>query len=203
VIDYAVAGLAEELEQRFESLNSQLEQIRQRKRSIEEELDCLVGAIASGQPSKSLMSAIGEREEELRTITDRLLEPGPASFRSKLETLKTVAVSRLTNLRKLIAHPDSVNQARAALAEHFGSFILDPTGEPGETSYSVRGEVDFFGPEVLARAGGAGGPACMLQPPDFLPHPDSGVGRQTPWKTRYRVREEAAAGLAPAGSRTT
>jgi hypothetical protein len=157
VIDYAIAGVAEELEKRFESLNSQLEQTRQRKRRIEEELDRLVDAIASGQPSKSLMSAIGEREEELRTITDRLLEPGPASLSEKLEVLKTLAVSRLTNLRKLISHPESVDKARAALAEHFGRFILDPTKQPGENSYSVRGEVDFFGPEALARTGGAGG----------------------------------------------
>jgi DNA invertase Pin-like site-specific DNA recombinase len=92
VIDYAIAGVAEELEKRFESLNSQLEQTRQRKRRIEEELDRLVGAIANGQPSKSLMSAIGEREEELRTITDRLLEPGPASLTEKLGTLKKLLV---------------------------------------------------------------------------------------------------------------
>lgn len=160
VIDYAVAALAEELEKRFESLNSQLEQTRQRKRRIEEELDRLVGAIANGQNSKSVMSAIGEREEELRNLTDRLLEPGPASLGSKLEALKTLAVSRLTNLRKLISHPESVDQARAALAEHFGRFILDPTNQTGEASYSVRGEVDFFGPEALARTGGAGGVGC-------------------------------------------
>jgi site-specific DNA recombinase len=133
VIDYAVAGLAEELEQRFESLNSQLEQTRQRKRSIEEELDRLVDAIASGQSSKSLMAAIGEREEELRAITDRMLEPGPESFRARLELLKTVAVSRLTNLRKLIGHPESVAKARAALAEHFDgstrrNFLLSSWG---------------------------------------------------------------------------
>ena len=73
------------------------------------------------------------------------------------EALKTLAVSRLTNLRKLISHPESVDQARAALAEHFGRFILDPTNKAGEASYSVRGEVDFFGSEALARTGGAGG----------------------------------------------
>jgi hypothetical protein len=147
VIDYAIAGLKDEMEKRFDSLNTELEQTRQRKRGIEEELDRLVRAIAEGQPSKSLMSAIGEREKELRSITDRLLEPGPDSLSSKLEAMKTFAVSRLTNLRKLISHPESVDQARAALAEFFGRFTLDPTNQSGEASYSVRGEVDFFGGE--------------------------------------------------------
>jgi hypothetical protein len=165
VIDYAIAGVAEELEKRFESLNSQLEQTRQRKRRIEAELDRLVDAIASGQPSKSLMSAIGEREEELRTITDRLLEPGPASLSEKLEVLKTLAVSRLTNLRKLISHPESVDKARAVLAEHFGRFILDPTKQPGENSYSVRGGSRFLWSGGVGANGWCRGPgshgACI------------------------------------------
>jgi site-specific DNA recombinase len=156
VSDYAVAGLKDEMEKRFETLNTELEQTRQRKRRIEGELSRLVRAIADGQPSKSPMSAIGTREEELR-FTDRLLEPGAESLSSKLEELKTFAVSRLTNLRKLISHPESVDQARAALAEYFGRFTLDPTNEAGEASYSVRGEVDFFGGQALARTGGAGG----------------------------------------------
>jgi hypothetical protein len=93
------------------------------------------------------MSAIAEREEELRSITDRLLEPGPDSLSSKLEVMKTFALSRLTNLRKLISHPESVDQARAALADFFARFTLDPTSQSGEASYTVRGEVDFFGEE--------------------------------------------------------
>jgi hypothetical protein len=135
-------------------LNSELEQTRHRKRRVEEELDRLVAAIADGQPSRSLMSAISAREQELRTITDRLLEPGSASLSSQLEELKVFAVSRLTNLRKLISHPKSVDQARAALAEYFGKFTLAPSNEG---TYLVQGEADFFGSEVVARTGGAGG----------------------------------------------
>jgi hypothetical protein len=72
--------------------------------------------------------------------------------------LKTLAVSRRTNLRKLISYPESVDKSRAALAEHFGRFILDPTNQAGRAFYSVRGEVDFLGSEALARTGGAGEP---------------------------------------------
>ncbi len=60
VIDYAIAGLKDEMEKRFDSLSMELERTRQRKRGIEEELGRLVRAIAEGQPSKSLMSAIAD-----------------------------------------------------------------------------------------------------------------------------------------------
>lgn len=97
------------------------------------------------------MAAIGERERELRTITDRLLEPKPESLRSTLDELRTFAVSRLTSIRELIAHPNSVDQARAALAKHFGKFTLEPVTRDGKTSYLAHGEVDFFGDEARER----------------------------------------------------
>ena len=126
-------------------------------KQIEAEIARLVQAIAEGQPSQSLMTAIGERERELRTITDRLLEPKPDSLRSILDELRTFAVSRLTSIRELIAHPDSVDQARAALAKHFGKFTLEPVMRDGKTTYLAHGKVDFFGDEAMARTGGAGG----------------------------------------------
>jgi hypothetical protein len=116
-----------------------------------------VQAIADGQPSQILTTAIVERERELRSITDRLLEPGPESLSAKLDVLRTLAVSRLTNLRKLISHPESVDVARAALAEHFGKFTLEPVTGTGKQSYVAHGEVDFFGEDAMARTGGAGG----------------------------------------------
>jgi hypothetical protein len=111
----------------------------------------LVQAIAGGQGSLSIMAAIGERERELRDITDKLLEPRPGSLRSTLDELRTFAVSRLTNIRNLIAHPESVDQARAALAKHFGAFTLEPVIQAGKTTYLAHGNVDFFGDEAMAR----------------------------------------------------
>ena len=46
-----------------------------------------------------------------------------------------------------IKDPESVDQARATLAEFFGRFTLDPTNQAGEACYTVRGEVVFFGGE--------------------------------------------------------
>src|SRR3989442_1858321 len=126
--------------------------------------DPLIQAIADGQGSQSLTAAIGERERELRSITDRLLEPRPGSLRSTLDELRTFAVARLTDIRKLIAHPESVDQARAVLAEHFGAFTLEPVTQAGKTTYLAHGKVDFFGDEAMARTGGAGGQNRTLLP---------------------------------------
>src|SRR5438128_7280758 len=164
VIDYAVARMEEALRKRFEELEAELAQLRQRKEQIEAEIARLIQAIAEGRGSQSLTSAIGERERELRSITDKLLEPRPGSLRSTLDELRTFAVSRLTDIRKLIAHPESVDQARAALAEHFGAFTLEPVTQAGKTTYLAHGKVDFFGDEAMARTGGAGGQTCTILP---------------------------------------
>ena len=97
----------------------------------------------------------------------KVLEPRPGSLRSTLDELRTFAVSRLTDIRKLIAHPESIDQARAALAEHFGSFTLEPVTRPGKTTYLAHGKVDFFGDEAMERTGGAGGPACTVRATEF------------------------------------
>jgi hypothetical protein len=118
-----------------------------------------MNAIAEGQPSQSVMTAIGERERELQAITNKLLEPGPGSLRATLDELRTFAVSRLTKIRELISHPQSIDVARAVLAEQFGTFTLEPTTQDGESVYLAHGKVDFVvsGDEAMTRTGGAGG----------------------------------------------
>ena len=157
VVDYIVVQMERALRERFDRLETELQRMRERKRQVELEIARLVQAIADGQPSQSLMTAIGERERELSAITDRLLEPRPGSLRATLEELRTFALSRLTSIRHLIAHPDSVDQARAVLAKHFGQFTLEPAMRDGKPSYVAHGRVDFFGEEAMARTGGAGG----------------------------------------------
>jgi site-specific DNA recombinase len=157
VIDYAVARMGEALRQGHEKLNAELERLRQRKQQVEGEIKRLITAIAEGQPSQSLMAAIGERETELRTITNKLVEPGPGSLQATLNELRNFAISRLAKIRELISHPETIDMARAVLAEHFGTFTLEPTIQDGEPVYLAHGKVDFFGEEAMARTGGAGG----------------------------------------------
>jgi hypothetical protein len=151
--------MEEALRKGHEKLKAELERMRQRKLQLEAELARLVNAIAEGQPSQSFMTAIGEREKELQAITNKLVEPGPGSLRTTLDELRT-----LTKIRELISHPESIDLARAVLAEHFGTFTLEPTIQDGEPVYLAHGKVDFFGKEAMARTGGAGGQNSTLGP---------------------------------------
>jgi prephenate dehydratase len=46
--------------------------------------------------------------------------------RSLIEKLRAIAMEHLTKVRKLVSHPHNVEQTRAVLAEHFGTFKLEP-----------------------------------------------------------------------------
>jgi site-specific DNA recombinase len=157
VVEYIILRLEESLRERYAKLDKELESMRQRRQKIETELANLVQVIASGQVSKAVTAAIADREEELRSITDRLLEPKRGSIRAKMDELRDFAMSRLANLRRLIDHPESVDEARAALAEHFGSFVISQVEQDGKIRCEARGSVDFIGDSAMARTGGAGG----------------------------------------------
>ncbi|HWY42925.1 MAG TPA: hypothetical protein VNX66_05480 [Candidatus Sulfotelmatobacter sp.] len=157
---YTVAKLEEALREEHRHLDTELLRLRDRKRVVEGEIGRLVEAIAEGQPSKSLTTAIAERERELKAITDRLLEPGPGLLSETIGNLRAIAMGHLANLRKLVSQPQNVEQTRAVLAEHFGTFKLEPVSEDGESKYRAHGKVDFFGRRGVARTDGAGGPDC-------------------------------------------
>jgi len=106
-------------------LNAELERIRQGKHQLEAELARLVNAIAEGQPSQSF-TAIAERQRELQTITNKLLEPVPGSLRATLDELRNFAISRLAKIRELISHPESVDFARAVLQNTSGRSHSNP-----------------------------------------------------------------------------
>ena len=106
------------------------------------------------------MAAITEREARIRTIADKLVEPGPESLRDKLEDLRTLAVDRLTQLKNLLVNPEAIHEARALLAEQIGKFTLNRVQDGEQISFRANGKIDFFGEEALTRVGGAGGPAC-------------------------------------------
>jgi hypothetical protein len=121
------------------------------------ELKRLTDSIAQGQQSQSIMNAIGEREKELRAITDKLLEPAPGSLRAKLEELREFAVSRLSKIRELLARPENIQEAHEALAERVGQLTLEATNENGKTTYLAHGKVDVFGEEEWVHSDGLPG----------------------------------------------
>ena len=150
--DYMVTAMKAELEGRLAELDEGLSKMQERKQHLETEIANLVKSIADGNGTQSLTAAIGERERELRTITDSLLERQPNSIRAKLDELRTFAVSRLMDLRSLLTKPENIQEARALLAEQIGKITL----VPNEGEYVAEGSVDFFG-EMGLRVSGAGG----------------------------------------------
>jgi chromosome segregation ATPase len=149
--------MQETLDAEFAGLDMELARMRERKAKLEVELKGLVDAIAAGASYNSISAGIAEREDELRSITDKLLEPRPGSLRAKLDELRTFAVSRLAKIRELLAHPESVEKAHEALAESVGRLTLEPTWENGKGTYLAHGRVDFFGEAEMLHSGGAGG----------------------------------------------
>lgn len=117
-IDYVVVALQEELQQRHETINAELQSMRDERRRIEGELQRLVESIAVGNGSPAIMVAINDREARLRAITDKLIEPGPESFQQKLDELRAFAVTKLARLRALLSAPSAVHEARASRRTH-------------------------------------------------------------------------------------
>src|SRR5467141_3423584 len=157
VADYAVAKMEEALSAQYAGLDAELARMRHRKQELDLEHKRLTDSIGQGQQSQSIMNAIGEREKELRAITDKLLEPAPGSLCAKLEELREFAVSRLSKIRELLARRENIQEAHEALAERVGQLTLEATNENGKKTYLAHGKVDFFGEEELAHSDGAGG----------------------------------------------
>ena len=143
MIDFAVEKMEEVLSAQFAGIDAELACLRHRKQALDSELKHLTDALAQGRQSQSIMGAIGDREDELRSITDRLLEPRPGSLRAKLDELRTFAVSRLTKIRELLAHPEDVEKAHEAIADRVGQLTLEATNENGKRTYLAHGKVDF------------------------------------------------------------
>ncbi len=131
-------------ESEYAGLDAELARMRQRKQELDLELKRLTDSIAQGQQSQSIMNAIGEREKELRAITDKLLEPAPGSLRAKLEELREFAVSRLSKIRELLARPENIQEAHEALAERVGQLTLEATNENGKKNVSCSWQSRFL-----------------------------------------------------------
>jgi hypothetical protein len=90
-------------------------------------------------------------------ITNKLLEPGPESLQEKLEELRTLAVERLTQLRRLLTNPRTIHEARALLADQVGKFTLERVETDGAVTFKANGKIDFFGENAVTQLSGAGG----------------------------------------------
>jgi site-specific DNA recombinase len=157
VVKYTLERFEQELLKALDAMGGELETMRQRKHKLEEELQNLTRSIADGQCFPSVISAIGVRENELREITDRLLESRPDSVRSRLKNIRTFVISRLKDLRGLLDAP--VLAARAEIVKHIQSITLYPDGR----TYVASGTWDLVGEGAMGVCRGAES-NCLRRP---------------------------------------
>ncbi len=151
VVEYTLERFEQELVKALDNLGGELEGMRRRKSELEEELCRLTAAVAELGHSPSLLEGIAERERELRGITDRLLESGPDSVRSRVKAIRSYVVSRLADLRGLLsADVTDVLALRAELSKHVQAITLHPDGR----IYVASGTWDLLGAGRWERAGG-------------------------------------------------
>ena len=98
---------------RHEALSCQLLAVGEEKQRIESGIANLVESITAGKGPASVMAAIVDREDKIREITGRLIEPGPESFQENLDDLRMYALQRLSNLRGLLGRTDVAQEALA------------------------------------------------------------------------------------------
>ena len=56
-----------------------------------------------------------------------------------------------------------MHEARALLAEQVGKMTLERVADGDCGTYRAKGQIDFFGDELFAHVGGAGGPVWTVR----------------------------------------
>jgi hypothetical protein len=143
VVDFAVEELGVQLKARFSGLSSKVDAYRERKFSLELELDRLWGLAAQGCAFDSLKAQIDQRERELREITNLLLSECPGSVESHIEDIRRFVERSLADLRTLL-HRD-IPAARAELTKHVKQIRRVPQEGRGERFYLAEGEWNLLG----------------------------------------------------------
>jgi hypothetical protein len=147
VIEYALAEFQRQLAQALSTMQDGLGRARDRKLQLEKELANLIGAIAATGHSPSVAEAIGERERELRTITEQLLGNEQKAVTPKLDNLRDFVTDCLTNIRALVN--SDVERARAELSRHVTQITLQPQHD----HYVAIGDWNLLGKQPVTDEG--------------------------------------------------
>lgn len=158
VAEYTIKRLEAELESRFEAMNIELEALRRRKRAVETEINRLTQALAAGGGSRTpaaVIAAINDREEELRSISDRLLHGSHDSIQAQVRDLRKFVMSKLSDLRSLLY--SDVPTAKAEILRHIDRIDLIPMEANGERFFVASGEWNLLGSSPCTKSVGAAG----------------------------------------------
>ena len=141
VIDYAVSEFERQLTRALQGMAGRTAQMSARKAQLETEIGRLVNAVAEQGHSSFMLSAIAEREAEVRDISEQLLAGGKGSIQQDIQGIRRYVTEQLSNLRSLLYQ--DVPLAKAELSKHVEHIRMDtdPTGQ----FYTVSGEWNLLG----------------------------------------------------------
>ena len=142
-IDYAMKEFSNQLNKSLADISTDLGRMAERKSQLETELGRLVAAVAEGGHSSFLLSAIEERETQLREMTEKLLSSQPGSLDAELIQIRRFVSERLLDLRKLL-HTD-VAVARTELGKHVSEVKMTPAEKDGDRYYVAEGGFNLLG----------------------------------------------------------
>ena len=160
VVEYTLEQFQAQLKLKVDQVSVDLEALRRRKRDLETEVDRLTQALALGdtvRPPVAIVAAIASKEREIDSIHEKLLGRGPESLETRIRHIKQFAMSRLTDVQRLL-HAD-VPTAKAEVRRHVESIELTPDEDcDGVKILIASGEWNLLGGYQASRnTGGAGG----------------------------------------------
>jgi ABC-type transporter Mla subunit MlaD len=143
VIEYAIGEFERQLKGALANLSTSLEQMRQRREAIQQEIDRLVAAFATVGHSPALVNALSDRERELAEITGKIFAAQPDSVSAHISRVREFVTDRLGNIRQLLY--SDVQKAKGELAKHVRSIEMVPQAEGKEGHYVAIGEWNLLG----------------------------------------------------------
>ena len=158
VVEYTLEQFQAQLKVKLDQMAGDLEGLRTKKRGLEAEVERLTQALALGdtaRPPMAVVAAITSKECQIEEIHETLLGSGPESLEARVRSIRQFAMSRLTDVRRLL-HED-VPTAKAELRRHIESIELMPQEDSdGAKILVASGEWNLLG-GYARYADGAGG----------------------------------------------
>ena len=137
-VQYAVTALQRALQERLAALQHHLERTNQRKHELEKELANLIATVAACGPTPALTTAITEREQELKTLTNQVFSPA-AGIAPNIDDLQAFITERVANISSLLRK--DVERAKNELQKHASSITMTPTDD----HYTASGTWNLIG----------------------------------------------------------
>jgi hypothetical protein len=142
-VGYAVQEFCRQLKEAEGNLSREVGRAIEQKRKVQTGLSRLVTAVADGGDSTFLIEAIGQREQELRILDERLDACGPGLQQVQPADVTDFVKNRLAALCELLN--SDVTHARAELLRHVSEIRLVPRQTETGSEYVAEGEWNLLG----------------------------------------------------------